>query len=272
MKTLVRLMAFSASTLGALAMPSCTSTCEEEGNCGNYKPDDTSKGGTAGAAGSGGAGGRGGSSGSGGNGGGSGGSGAEGGEGGMGGAGGEGGGTPPCDTTGSPSVESCIVSDDFAVFVSPDGDDGNEGTKASPVSTFARALELAASDKVVIACSGTYDEHVQVSAGARIYGSFDCDNGWAYAPADATVIEPSNAGYALEIRDVAEVPVLIEDMQFVALDAQALGESSVGAFIANSDDVTLRRTLIEAGAGGDGTNGVLTPFTYPSGTDLAGNS
>jgi hypothetical protein len=46
---------------------------------------------------------------------------------------GAGGGASQCDTTKSPRDEGCLVSDDFAVFVSPDGDDKNDGTQAAPL-------------------------------------------------------------------------------------------------------------------------------------------
>lgn len=54
-----------------------------------------------------------------------------------------GGGTNHCDTTKSPDDEACLVSDDFAVFVSPDGDDKNEDTEATPLTSLTKAATVA---------------------------------------------------------------------------------------------------------------------------------
>src|SRR6187402_528583 len=48
------------------------------------------------------------------------------GDGGEGGAGT--GGPQPCDATGSPSSEACLVDEEFAVFVAPQGDNAGDGT------------------------------------------------------------------------------------------------------------------------------------------------
>jgi hypothetical protein len=252
MKALVQLMAALAGTLAAVAIPNCKSSCEEQGNCGDYEPDEPTNGGTAGSGTGGGSGGStGGRAGSG-NGGTSG-TGATGGDGGLGGEGGSGGGGGECDSSKSPSVEPCIVSDEFAVFVSSDGDDGDLGTMAEPVATFERALELAAGAKIVVACSGTYDEHVEVSGSARIYGGFDCAGDWTYSAAEPSRVEPMTRGYALRIETTEKV--VIEDATFTAQAGMDAGESSIGALVVDSSDVTLRRVTVTAGPGADGGNG-----------------
>src|SRR5450432_2195956 len=75
-------------------------------------------------------------------------------------AGTAGGGGMPCDSTKSPSVEACVVSDEYAIFVAPTGKDTAVGTTSAPVKTIAKALVLAGASKIVIACDGTYDEQV----------------------------------------------------------------------------------------------------------------
>jgi hypothetical protein len=99
--------------------------------------------------------------------------------------GGEGGTAPSCDDAKSPSDEVCLVSDDYAVFVSPGGVDTSDGTKSAPVKTLTKALKLARdASKIVIACasSGPFTETLNITAtldGARLYGGFDCDT-WEY--------------------------------------------------------------------------------------------
>src|SRR6478736_4074589 len=77
---------------------------------------------------------------------------------------------PPCDPTLNPSAEACLVSNEFAVFADPAGKESGVGTKASPVNTIAKALQLAGEDKIVIACTATFDEQVKIAGSARIYG------------------------------------------------------------------------------------------------------
>lgn len=44
-----------------------------------------------------------------------------------------------------------IVTKDLdTIYVSPDGDDSNEGSKLSPVKTIAKAIELANTGKIVL--------------------------------------------------------------------------------------------------------------------------
>jgi hypothetical protein len=186
--------------------------------------------------------------------------------------GGAGGMGADCDGASSPSAEPCLVADEFAVFVSPDGDDDDDGTMTDPVATFARAVELATEDeKIVVACSGDYDEEVVIDAGVRVYGSFDCDDDWAYAPDEPSVVAPGTSGFALQVRD-ASGEVVIEDVQFVARDAVAPGESSVAGFVSESARVTLRRVVLEARSGAAGDDGMNPGFAsqFPEVTELQG--
>jgi hypothetical protein len=185
--------------------------------------------------------------------------------------GGTGGGEPPCDTSVGPAEDACIVSDAHAVFVAPDGDDDALGTKAAPVATFERAFELVENDaRVVIACSGTYDEEVRVARGVRVYGAFDCQDEWAYTPASPSRVEPTGPGVALEVRDV-DAPVVVEDMEFVAADATEPGASSMAGFVVNSAGATFRRVLFEAGKGAHGADAPPPMFVWPTAEELAGN-
>jgi hypothetical protein len=179
--------------------------------------------------------------------------------------------TPECSTGASPMEEHCLVSDDYAVFVAPNGDDEDNGGMDTPVATFGRALTLAKRrNKIVLACTGTYDERIQITSAARIYGGFACDDGWTHAPDARSRLEPSERGYVLEIRDVPQ-RVVIEDVEFVAMDADEAGESSVAGFIVGFGDVLLRGVRLEAGVGVSGLNGTLEPVDFLTDEELAGN-
>jgi hypothetical protein len=183
--------------------------------------------------------------------------------------GGDGGnGVEACDTTRSPREESCLVADDFAVFVAPDGNDENSGSQQAPLASLSRALEVAAGDKLVLVCSGTYDEHVEVTAGARIFGGFDCADFRQTAP--NPVFSPTTAGPALSI-DTVEDPVLIDGLSFEVADAEEPGETALAAIVHASLDVTLRSVSLTAGEGRAGANGKLNAFEFPEPATFKGN-
>jgi hypothetical protein len=199
------------------------------------------------------------------------------GDGGEGGAGAGGRGPQPCDVNASPSVEACLVNEEFAVFVTPQGDDAADGTRDEPVATVAHAILLAQEqNKLVIACAGTFDERITLRDGVRVYGGFTCPGGsgarepWTYDGETKTTVAPSSRGVTIEVRDVASA-IVIEDFEFDALNATEPGESSIAALIVRAADVTLRRVRILAGDGQRGEDGTRAGFVYPSLAELRGN-
>ncbi len=57
----------------------------------------------------------------------------------------------PCDPALSPRDEACLVSDEYAVFVSPQGTTTGTGGQAEPLSTITQASQLAAEkNKIVV--------------------------------------------------------------------------------------------------------------------------
>ncbi len=302
MRTVRTVWALGGVTATLLSAMSCSAPCEEKGTCGPANGTGATAGmpaasGTSGGAGRGGSAGMsgvGGSSAEGGQAGSDGGStgvtggagGATAGRGGSGGTaggagsagvdnmGGQGGAAPSCDETKSPSEEACLVSNDYAVFVSPSGDDGGSGKKTDPVKTLAKALRLAHdASKIVVACSsaGSFSEQVSVTDaidGSRLYGGFDCDT-WKYDKNQKTTVT-STQTTALRIDNLTD-GTTIEDFAFEAADATMPGESSLGAFVTSSTGVELRRVQIQAGLGQDGANGTLEEYTYADQSSLSGN-
>ena len=180
----------------------------------------------------------------------------------------------PCDPTLSPSAEACLVSNEFAVFVDPAGNDSGSGTKASPLRTITKALQLAGADKIVIACTATFDEQVKVSAGARIYGGFACRGSaapWTYEAGKRAKVAPTARGFALSIATGAAV-VDIADIEFDAKDGSDSGDSSIAAFVKESTGVAFHRVKLVAGKGVDGADGTRTDVVFPTQTDLNGNA
>ena len=167
---------------------------------------------------------------------------------------------PACDTSKSPSTEACIVNDEYAVFVAPSGRQDAEGTRAEPLLSIRAAITRASEqNKVVIVCNAEYDEALTIGSGARVYGGFACPDSkssaaWAYQAGSRPVIVPSTPRSALTIEDVAD-PIVLEDLEFEALDATAPGESSIGAIVVNASSVQLTRVSISARSGAAGADG-----------------
>lgn len=177
-------------------------------------------------------------------------------------------GSTPCDTTKSPRDEACLVSDEFAVFVAPNGDDKNAGTQAAPFATLTKAA-AAAGDLPVLVCDATYDEHVTITKGVRIFGGFKCTN-WSTESAKPS-FKPSTAGPALKIDTVAD-PVVIDGVGFEVGDAIAPGETALTATVNASPKVTFRAVALKAGNGKAGSSGSLTMFGFPAPDTLSGYS
>jgi hypothetical protein len=187
--------------------------------------------------------------------------------------GGTAGGTSPCDTTKSPRLEHCVVERGAAIFVSPNGDDGNAGGMDAPVMTIQRALSLARSaDKAVIVCAGTYKENLSITgkSSAKIYGGFDCEAGWMLAD-ERTVIAP-DTGVPLTITD-AGGEVVLEGIELRAASATSPGASSIAVIVSSSANVTLRDSRLVAGDGADGKDAEEDAgFSFDPPEALNGNS
>ena len=173
-------IAILAGAMTSAHLTSCGSDCEDSLDCEPYAPftpidggggtDDAGDGGAS-------AGGSGGTSGTS--------TGGSTGEGGMAGAGGS---ADQCDLTQSPADDACVVSDDYGIFVSPNGDDTDgDGTMALPYRTLTTAIQEAtmpSGHRLVFACSTgqDYDDTLTLTSAQsalRMYGGFSCDD-WTY--------------------------------------------------------------------------------------------
>ncbi|MCB9582809.1 MAG: hypothetical protein H6717_37565 [Polyangiaceae bacterium] len=217
------------------------SSCEANESCPGVGGSDGGVGGTAGTSGTSGTGGTGAT-------------------GGQGGQAGDGGG---CDTSADPSTESCLVADDYAVFVDGTASTTGDGSKASPFKTIGEGLAAAKSaGKLVLVCDTNYDEQLNIDAGVRLYGGFKCTD-WTYESGQKAVVKPAAKGYALEVSAVTN-PVVIQDMEFDAQDGTDPGESSIAAFVHDSTGVAFDRVAFVAGKGVKGKDGVLVPVVHES--------
>jgi len=167
--------------------------------------------------------------------------------------------TPSCDGASSPDADSCVISDEFGLFVSPDGDDKKaDGTQKHPYRTLTAALLGVSAIKHVYVCAADYEEAstIEIPDRVSIYGGFTCAGGnWKYdAPLPAHVLPASPIGAT--ITD-AKVGVTIQDLRIDAANApeDGTGASSFGLMISGSQNIALKRVTVVAGKGGKGNAG-----------------
>ncbi len=142
------------------------------------------------------------------------------------------------------------------------GDDASLGTRALPVATLARAIELAeAGDGRVYACAETFAEAVRVPRGVSLFGGFDCEDGWLFAGAapgqtgKRTLLAPGPDAIPLTLSGLGEGESLIYDLWIRAAAAAAPGGSSIGVLAQLDSKATLVRCEIAAGDGAAGATG-----------------
>lgn len=171
--------------------------------------------------------------------------------GGQGGQGGENG--ESCDPSSSPELEPCLLTDERAVFVSPDGDDAGAGTREDPVRTLTVGILRAARERrIVVACAGVFRSPLRVMTALRLYGGYTCDGTWAPSN-QRTVVQPTPGEPALTL-DRVDSEVVIEGFEFRARvpDDPPAGASAIAAIVSNAERLVLRNALFVAGNGANG--------------------
>ena len=164
-------------------------------------------------------------------------------------------GKPPagCDVAAELKDSPVCIDDGLGVFVSPSGDDATTGTKAKPVKTIGKALELAAVRKLprLYVCAGTYAENVAITAQVSLYGGLSCE--WAPANARPKIAPPT--GVALHVTKVAAAVLVVDADVVGSADAAVPGDSAIAAFVSESTNVAFRRVNLTAGNATAGAKG-----------------
>lgn len=176
---------------------------------------------------------------------------------------------PGCDPNADAKDAPACVVDDYGIFVSPTGADGNAGTKAQPVRSIGRALALVVerSFNRVYVCDGVYEETVDVKVSANIFGGFACAD-WS-ANGSKPKIRPKN-GAGVRLGAVSNVILADLDVLGTA-DPDVRGSSAIGVFAISSDPVTLRRVVVKSGPGTMGKDGAAGTAA-PNYTDATAKS
>ena len=141
-----------------------------------------------------------------------------------------------------------------SVFVAPTGSDDAPGTRASPILTIGRALEVASLHHFdVLVCNGTYAENIVIRTGQHVYGGYACTQDWRRVK-DRAIVQPDH-GLALLVDSVSD-PVVMDRFAFRAANGTDAGSSSQVAGIVTSGDVKLSHVEFAAGNGAAGLDGV----------------
>lgn len=188
--------------------------------------------------------------------------------------GGAGGDASACDRSLSPAEDACVLDEALGVFVSPEGDDdAGDGSRGAPLKTLAAGVAAASERGLrVYACAGDYEAALELdeaASGIELFGGLSCED-FSYT-GEKALVAPPGVHTALVVTRVEELR--IEDFAFVAAGAgvDELGVSSIGAFVASSSGVQLRRVRLEAGRGGKGPTPQRDDARYPTTSALAGS-
>jgi hypothetical protein len=165
--------------------------------------------------------------------------------------------SPGCD----PSTTTSAVSDTCGIFVSPSGDDGNQGTKEKPLKTLGAAL---GKGMAIYACAGAtpFSEVVTVNKAVTLFGAMDCTS-WAYDATNKTQLTAAADAVPLTLTSAASGSEL-HDFAITAADATTAGASSI-AIVDDGASVLLKGVSVTAGAGAAGATGMAqTQVATPS--------
>jgi hypothetical protein len=180
--------------------------------------------------------------------------------------------------TGDVTQETCALTEEYGVFVRPDGSDvDGKGTREKPYATLARAMPEALRDKAkVYACAdrGPYTEPMleidDSLQGLSVIGAFLCAGStWQCdAEAKAELIVPTPT--AVRISNTNNIT--LEHMRLVSSAGLTPGASSIAMMVVDSQNITLNSVEIEAGPGMAGAAGYAYPELERAAPGVTGNA
>lgn len=144
-----------------------------------------------------------------------------------------------------PSETSGPVADACGLFVSSSkGNDAAPGTKAAPVKSMKKAIELAlAGQKPIYACGEDFVEVVEASGGIVVFGGLDCSADWAYLGAGA-MTKITAAADQIPMRILGgTLPTFLYDVHVLAAAGSAPGSSSIAVLVEGGQTRFVRSTL-----------------------------
>ncbi|WP_044986322.1 hypothetical protein [Sorangium cellulosum] len=160
--------------------------------------------------------------------------------------------------------------DGCGVFLSAAlGDDANPGSRAKPVKTFSKALELAdMGSHRVYACAETFEETLWFY-GTSIWGGFDCADGWRHLGASArTVVAPK--GPVPQVVRFGGQGITFTNLRLVAPDGNDVDRAQRGSIgISTLEGVQLKLVASEVITGQGGKpGGSSIPIYLRAGSEI----
>jgi hypothetical protein len=138
-----------------------------------------------------------------------------------------------------------------AIFVSPLGDDGNDGSILHPKKTIFEAQAAAttgAEPKDIYLDRGTYNETVTMLAGVSIFGGYDSTAGWTRSRSNVSEIDGAPA--------LRAGPGVMDEVQLVTLKGHVGADGSSYAAIVANATMTFTIDTIRADDGKAGARGL----------------
>ncbi|MBL8910237.1 MAG: hypothetical protein JNM17_05990 [Archangium sp.] len=167
----------------------------------------------------------------------------------------------PANTTDLPDLQFLDVNCDGidgevnnGIFVSPMGNDANNGTMMMPVQTIQAALGLAATmgKRDIYVAEGTYNGPLDLSgvSGINVAGAYNPMT-WQRALTQTTIVQNGNPSLKIDGAN----QVLVQAMRFVSSNGDATDRSSYGGKITESSMIRLESVDLRAGTGFPGAAG-----------------
>ncbi len=155
-----------------------------------------------------------------------------------------------------------------AIFVSPEGDDTNVGTRELPMRTLPAAMNAANAldfiDQVYVAAGeytgpnpapGVFDS-LQVIPGVSVFGGYDAET-WARSTDNLSFISGANpAVVAAGVTLPTELALLVVQGETARPRPDGSGGVAIGMLVRDSSELVLTQMDIRAGRGADGAVGV----------------
>lgn len=147
-----------------------------------------------------------------------------------------------------------------AIFVATSGNDSNPGTRQAPVATINGGVSKAISTgrPNVYISEGLYDGRVTLANGVSLYGGYSMANGWARSASYVATIRSGNvSGGRVTAVDGFSItnPTVIDRLTITTLSTSAATVSNYAMYCTNCTGVTLKNSVVTAGAAGSGVAG-----------------
>lgn len=177
-----------------------------------------------------------------------------------------------CDPMKIPSQEACVLHESLGIFVSPEGNDTNPGTRAKPLRSVGKGIEAAGlAKRRVYVCAGAYVEPTLVlQDGIAMFGNLSCASGqWAVTTQHTIVTSTSTV--AARASNIA-TETRIEGVDLTAAAGVAPGESSIALVAEGSPGLHFVGSSLIAQDAASGANGVEGPQFPDNSAALAGEA